>query len=137
MSSPHSEGLEQLKAEYQRQFAELRKTQDRLKELSCTVTAPRQVVSVTVGHGGVIKDVKFHGNAYKRMAPAELAAVVLKVVGDAQRQIVEEAADVIAPTLPPGVDARGLLSGDIDLQTLIPSEPELRPETRDLMKIKD
>lgn len=137
MSYPQSEQIEQLKSQYEQQFAELRETQRRLSELSCTVTAPRRVVAVTVGHGGVVKDVKFPSGAYKRMTPAELESAVLKTITDAQQQVADEAADVIAPTLPAGVDARKLFSGDVDLQSLLPPTPELRPTTRDVMNIRD
>lgn len=136
MSSPQSEQIEQLREQYRRQFAELRDTQQRLAELSCTVTAPRQVVVVTVGHGGAVKDVRFPGAAHKRMAPAELASVVLKTIVDAQRQVAGQAAEVIAPTLPPGVDARKLMSGDVDLQSLLSPEPGVHDATRDAMNIR-
>lgn len=136
MSSPHSDQIEELRTEFRRQFAELQDTQRRLGELSCTVTAPRQVVSVTVGHGGVVKDVKFPTGAYKRMAPTELAAALLKTITDAQQQIAGQAAEVIAPTLPPGLDARKLFSGDIDLQSVLAPMVEQREAVRGTMNTR-
>ncbi|MEV0056809.1 YbaB/EbfC family nucleoid-associated protein [Saccharopolyspora shandongensis] len=137
MSASHAEQLEQLLAQYQRQFAEVKETQRRLREISCTVTAPRRTVAVTVGHGGVVKDIEFPTGAYKRMAPADLASAVLKVIADAQQQARREAADLMAPSLPPGVDAQKLFSGDIDIQSLLKPEPELHEVTRDVMNIRD
>lgn len=137
MSTQHSEQLDQLIAQYRRQFAEVKDTQRRLREISCTATAPRQVVSVTAAHGGMVTDIKFPTGAYKRLAPAELASAVLKTITEAQEQARREAADVIAPSLPPGMDARKLFSGDFDVQSLLKPEPELQDVTRDVMNIRD
>ncbi|WP_168211407.1 YbaB/EbfC family nucleoid-associated protein [Actinosynnema sp. ALI-1.44] len=137
MTASHSEQLEHLMAEYRKQFAEVHETQRRLQEISCTVAAPRQTVAVTVGHGGVVKDIKFPTGAYKRMTPTELAGAVLKAITDAQQQATREAAEVIAPSLPPGVDAQKLFSGEIDIQSLLLPEPQLQDATRDAMNIRD
>jgi DNA-binding protein YbaB len=120
--------IENLRAEQRRRFEELGKTQDQLRALSHTVVAPRRVVSVTVGHGGAVKDIKFPNGAYKNLAPAELASVVLKTIKDAQDQVALEAADIIAPTLPPGMDARKLFTGEADLQAVLPAVLERRDE---------
>lgn len=101
------------------------------------MTAPRQVVAVTAGHGGVVKDIKFPTGAFKRMTPGELAAVLVKAIGDAQQQATREAAAVVAPTLPAGVDAEKLFSGGLDLQSaLSPEPPPLQDITRDLLKMR-
>lgn len=67
MSSPHADRIE--------------------SELFCTITTPRQTVSVTIGYGGFVKDVKCPTRAYRRMAPDELASAVPKAITDAQSQI--------------------------------------------------
>ncbi|WP_405060773.1 WXG100 family type VII secretion target [Kribbella sp. NBC_01505] len=112
MAAQHSDEVGFLEEQYRRQFAELHETQRRLREISCTATAPRQEVVVTAGHGGVVQEIKFPNGTYKRMAPAELASAVLKTITDAQQQASRAAADVIAPSLPPGVDAQKLFAGD-------------------------
>ncbi|MFB9909028.1 YbaB/EbfC family nucleoid-associated protein [Allokutzneria oryzae] len=137
MSTSYTEQVEHLMAQYREQYEALQRTQRRLREISCTVTAPRQTVSVTAGHGGVITDVKFPTGAYKRMAPAELAAAVLSTITEAQDKAAAEAAEAVAPSLPPGVDARKLFTGDVDLQSLLSPEPQLNDAVRDVMNIRD
>ncbi|SDM81315.1 YbaB/EbfC family nucleoid-associated protein [Allokutzneria albata] len=137
MSASHTEQFEHLIARYREQYEALRETQQRLREISCTATAPRQAVSVTAGHGGVIKDVKFPTGAYKRMAPNELAAAVLGAITEAQNLATAEAAEAVAPSLPEGVDARRLFAGEVDLQTLLAPEPHLSDTVRDVLKIRD
>ncbi|MGW6449806.1 YbaB/EbfC family nucleoid-associated protein [Lentzea sp. NPDC055074] len=119
MSGPRSEQLERLVAQYREQFAELQETQRRLREISCSATSPRQVVTVTVGHGGVVRDVKFPSSAYKRLTPAELSAAIVRTITDAQQQAAGQAAAIVAPTLPEGVDAQKMFSGDLDLQAVL------------------
>ncbi|HEX7305451.1 YbaB/EbfC family nucleoid-associated protein [Lentzea sp.] len=132
MSSPKSEQIEELMEQYRRQFAEISETQRKLREISCTATAARQVVAVTAAHGGAVSDIRFPVGAYKRMAPSELAAVIVKTIAEAQGMARREAAVLIAPTLPPGMDAESLLSGEADLRTFLPPEPELLGTTRDI-----
>ena len=137
MDYPHSEQLHQLMSQYRRQLAEVGETQRKLREISCTASAPRQAITVTVTHGGVVSDIKFPSGAYRRMAPAELASVLLKTLAEAQQLARRAAAEVVAPTLPPGMDAQKLFSGEVDLRSLLKPEPELQDVTRDLMDIRD
>ncbi|MFD9698142.1 YbaB/EbfC family nucleoid-associated protein [Lentzea sp. NPDC059081] len=137
MSTPHSEQLEQLMSQYQRQMAEVKETQRKLREISCTATAPRRALTVTVTHGGAVSDIKFPSGAYKRMAPAELASVLLKTITEAQQLARQAAAEVVAPTLPPGMDAQKLFSGEVDIHSLLKPEPELQDVTRDVMDIRE
>jgi DNA-binding protein YbaB len=135
MSSPHADRVEQLQEQLRQQLTELRETQQKLGELSCTVTAPRQTVSVTVGYGGFVKDVKFPTGAYKRMAPAELASALLKVIADAQSQVAAKSAEVLAPSMPAGVDVHKVFRGEADLPSVLTAEldrHEARHQTMNL-----
>lgn len=133
MSDPYTDEYDRLVGEYQQQYRRLADTQRRLREIACTVTAPRRVVSVTVGHGGVVTEVAFPTSAYKRMTPTELAAVVLETITAAREQATAEAATVLAPSMPAGVDAQALLSGSVDLQSMLPETPDVSDATRDLL----
>ncbi|WP_165777680.1 YbaB/EbfC family nucleoid-associated protein [Amycolatopsis antarctica] len=123
MSAPNTEELEQLLAQYRRQYEGIQETQRSLKEISCTVTSPRRTVSVTAKHGGLISDVSFPTSAYKRMAPKELAAAITETIEKAQSEAAGEAADLLAPSMPEGVDVHKLFRGEGDLQSLMPQSP--------------
>ncbi|MFI5735650.1 YbaB/EbfC family nucleoid-associated protein [Kribbella sp. NPDC051587] len=123
MAAQQSDEIGFLEEQYRAQFAALHETQRRLREISCTASAPRQTVVVTAGHGGVVQEIKFPNGAYKRMTPIELASAVLKTIADAQQQATRAAADVMAPSLPPGVDAQKLFAGEVDITTLMSREP--------------
>lgn len=137
MSNPHSEDYERLLAEYQGHYARIAETQRRLREICCTATAPRQVVAITVGHGGVVTEVAFPTGAYKRMPPLELSAAVLETITAARDLALSEAAEILAPSMPAGVNAHALLSGSMDLQSMLPKTPDISDATRDVLSIRD
>ncbi|HYQ66233.1 YbaB/EbfC family nucleoid-associated protein [Actinophytocola sp.] len=94
-----------------------------LGSVSGTATAPRQVVSVTVGPRGRLTDLRFPTGAYRAMAPAELAEVIAKTVADAHAQAMARWAELLAPMLPGGLSAEAVLAGTADLSDLVSDEP--------------
>ncbi|MCP2205573.1 YbaB/EbfC DNA-binding family protein [Lentzea flava] len=136
VSSPHNERVEQLKEQLQQQIVELRETQQKLREVTCTVTAPRQAVSVTVGYGGFVKEVKFPTSAYKRMAPNELSSAVFKAIADAQAQVATKSADILAPSMPAGVDVHQLFRGEADLPSVLTAELDQHAARRQTMDLR-
>lgn len=127
----------QLMQTYRQQWGKLQDVQAKMRELSCSATAPRRVVSVTVGYGGVVSDITFPTSAYKRMAPAELAGVILSTMQEAQEQARSEMADLVSPGFPSRLDVKALMKGDVDLQSLLPETPRPTKEVRDIMGMKD
>lgn len=79
----------------------------RLAGISVSATAPRNVVTVTVGQYGQIKDLSFPSAAYRGMAPADLAETLMNTLRQAQAQAREEVAILLASVSPPHFDASG------------------------------
>jgi DNA-binding protein YbaB len=131
VSAPYDQQIEQTLAKYREQRAGLGELQRRLSAISYSATSPRQVVSVTVGHQGEVTELKFPSGAYKRMAPAELAAVILSTIGEARSKALDEAASLLSPILPPGVVAKDLVAGKADLQAMMPLEPRTADSVMD------
>ncbi|WP_367129241.1 YbaB/EbfC family nucleoid-associated protein [Saccharothrix sp. HUAS TT1] len=136
MSDQHTEHLEQLFAQLREQQRLMAETQQRLQEIQATVTAPRRVVSVTVGHGGRVTDVKFPTAAYKKMPPAELAGVLVDTIAEAQRKVGDEAAELLAPQMPAGLDAKAIFSGEFDAKSFVPPESGLPESLRAALRTK-
>lgn len=126
MTSPHEERAQQAIARYARIRAQTIDVRRQLGEISCTATAPRRVVSVTVGRGGVVTDMAFPTNAYRRMSPIELSKIVVATITEAREMALREAADIMAPMLPPGFDAAAMVRGDADFERLLPADPLAR-----------
>jgi DNA-binding protein YbaB len=110
-------------AEYQRAREKSAELYRELSNVTETVTAPRQVVKVTVGQTGGVIDLSFPTQAFKNMPGTDLATVILKTIGQAQAQMQARTAALLAPNLPAGVSAEDLISGKADLDALLPSRP--------------
>lgn len=92
-----------------------------MRALTATAVSPRREVSVTAVWGGAVSEVKFPTAAYKRLPMAELSAILQTTIAEAQRKVNDAAADLMAPALPSGLDARALMNGDLDLRTIMPT----------------
>src|SRR5690349_18901962 len=98
--------------------------QQKMAKVSSTATAPRNVVSVTVGVHGQIIGVEFPTKAYKNMAPAELATVLCDTVRKAQTLAREQLVDLMEPMMPAGMSMRNMDPGKIDIDRLFPENPD-------------
>ncbi|MGH3434610.1 MAG: YbaB/EbfC family nucleoid-associated protein [Thermocrispum sp.] len=116
--------LDEAMARYQRRREELGEFQRRMAQVSAKVAAPRQVVSVTVGSHGELRELTFPSPAYKNMTPSELASVIMNTIDQARAQALDQAADLLAPMLPAGVNPRELVRGKADLDAMMPEDPE-------------
>ena len=102
---------EELDQQYQAAVAKAAELRRKIGEISATATAPRQVVRVTVGAQGEVRAVEFPAGAYRRMAPAELAAAVMAAVGEARRKAEGVYRELVEAEMPAGVEVAGVLGG--------------------------
>lgn len=123
MSTGYEQQLEEALAQYQRRRTELAEFQRDAAGVSATVTAPRKVVSVTIGNAGVVKEIKFPTAAFKNLSGPELAKVLVTTIEDARAQALDKVADLLAPMLPPGLDPRQVVRGSADLEKVMPADP--------------
>ncbi|HYQ63790.1 YbaB/EbfC family nucleoid-associated protein [Actinophytocola sp.] len=125
MSSVDRTRVEALRQEYERQRDGLDELRRRMGELSVTAVSARREVSVTVGPQGTVTDLRFPTSAYRRLAPTELSTLLLRTIGEAREQVLDEAVEIMTPLLPPefSLDPRELLSGRVSVGRFEPSEP--------------
>jgi DNA-binding protein YbaB len=121
--------LEDLFAQYQQQRSSLTDLHRRMQEVTATATSPRREVSVTVGRSGQVTDIKFLSSAYKRLPQAALAAMLMKAITDATEQAQAQVAEMMAPMLPPSVDARALVAGRLGISAFAPEDGPDLPQT--------
>ncbi|MEU5941295.1 YbaB/EbfC family nucleoid-associated protein [Micromonospora sp. NPDC047548] len=125
MSGGQGDFVEDLFEYYQRQRAGLSDLQRRMQAISATASSARREVEVTVGHTGVVTNITFPTSAYRRMAPQELSAMLIRVITDAKDLASAQAVDILRPLMPPGLDASELVSGKLSVEKLIPATPNL------------
>ncbi|MFJ9564792.1 YbaB/EbfC family nucleoid-associated protein [Streptomyces fuscichromogenes] len=131
MPSPYDQQIEDLLDQYRRQRDEAAATRRRINETTATVTAPRQTVKITVGAQGDVTAIEFPTGAYRRMAPKELADVLLTTLRQARAEALESVSGVLAERLPPGVTVPDLLQGRVDPAAVLPEDPAMPDSVRD------
>ncbi|HEY4457929.1 MAG TPA: YbaB/EbfC family nucleoid-associated protein [Pseudonocardiaceae bacterium] len=82
--------------------------QENLASTGVTLSSPDGSVTVSIGPGGGLRDLKF-GHRASEHTHAELAALVMKTVGKAQRQMSEKVMEVFEP-LGAGTNAMEMLT---------------------------
>jgi DNA-binding protein YbaB len=128
--------LERLFEEYQRQRDNLADMQRKMSEISASATSPRREVTITVGQNGVLTDIQFANGAYRRMTPSDLTAVVMATFNEAKEAAFEEAARILAPMLPDGVDAGAMVRGQAGVDAYMPAEPRMATSVREILGMR-
>ncbi|MER7752795.1 YbaB/EbfC family nucleoid-associated protein [Kitasatospora sp. NPDC097643] len=134
MSSPYDQEIEDLLALYARQREEAAETRRRIAATTATATDPRQAVKVTVGAQGELTAIEFPTGAYRRMAPKELADLLVTTAARAREEALETVAGVVSDGLPPGVTVGDLLQGRVDPAALLPEDPALPDTVREYVE---
>jgi YbaB/EbfC DNA-binding family protein len=119
MASPYEKMLEDALGAYQRQRERLTDVKEKMDALTSTATSARREVTATVGRTGELTELSFPTSAYKRMAPAELASVIVRTISEARQASIAASAEELAPMLPPGFSAQDMMSGKVDVRALI------------------
>lgn len=133
MSDDHR--LETMFEDYQRQRLSLTEIHQKIQAISVTATSARRELEVTVNHGGAVTDISFVGTGYRKLAPKDLSALILRTIADAKEQAAAESAQLLAPMMPAGLNARDLVAGRLGLEQLAPSDgPRLPQIVREQLK---
>ncbi|AEW92804.1 MULTISPECIES: YbaB/EbfC family nucleoid-associated protein [Streptomycetaceae] len=130
MSSPYDEQIEELLAQYRDAREQASETRRRINEIEVTVTAPRQVVKVTVGAQGQVKALDFPTGAYRNLPPKDLSRVILAALEQARTQALGKVSEVALGGMLGGVSPADLLQGRVDPKSLFPEELELPEAVR-------
>jgi DNA-binding protein YbaB len=118
----HRAQVDDLIAGYRRSREQLGAVQRRLATVSETVTSDDGMVAATVSATGALVDLAIAENAYRKLHPADLAALIVRTTAEATAKVTRVAGEVLAPVLPSDTDPDALLRGTADL-----SAAELAP----------
>ena len=114
MDTPFDAQIDQLLAEYQKRREDMVDVQRKVGEVSVTVTAPRRVVEITVNGQGAVTGFLFPSAAYKRLAAADLSAIVMKTLAEARNKAMNSVGELLAPLMPAGLNPIDVAKGTID-----------------------
>ncbi|MGH3715660.1 MAG: YbaB/EbfC family nucleoid-associated protein [Micromonosporaceae bacterium] len=119
MSNPLQDKIEQAYADFERTQAAITTIQDELADGSTTVTSKNRAVQVTVDGHGDVSEIKFPTKAYRTMAPAELGSLLVTTLGEARREAVERATQLMRTTLPDTAPLLQAFGGSADFETVM------------------
>jgi DNA-binding protein YbaB len=112
--------LDEAVAELRRQQARLTAARESLQDVKNKVTSKDGMVTVTLDARGEISGIAFNTQKFRRMAPAELGAALVEVIGRARAQARERVADAYKSFIPPnlGLGLEDLIAGKGDLNAM-------------------
>jgi DNA-binding protein YbaB len=117
MSSGFDAMINSMLAELDKQREEMTRLQAAIASVTATATAPKRQVSVTVDARGEVTELKFLNQSYRSMSPAELAAVIVATIRDAQQQVRAALAEQTGGIGPAGATPADLADGTADWHT--------------------
>jgi DNA-binding protein YbaB len=118
MSTQMPESIQQAKDELLRQQERLRELRGSLRSVTTKTTSKDGMVTVTTGGSGELTSIAFNTAKFRRMAPAELGAVLVETIGRASAQRRDQVLAAYRPFMPGGTDLDQVLAGKLDLNQL-------------------
>lgn len=128
----HRAQVDELLADYARSREQLAMAHQRLAAITATERSADGAITVTVGSRGTVTGLSLADDVYRTHRPSELASEIMRLVTSASQRALGEAADVLAPMLPAGVDPKATLLGTADL-----TPDEVEPIPRDIEDDED
>jgi DNA-binding protein YbaB len=110
MSSPMHDRIEQAYAEFEKKKETIAGFENAMGSAQTTVTAKNRALTVTVDGRGDLIEIKFPTNAYRSMAPAELASLLVDTARAAREQARAETASMFESLLPARAPILGMLN---------------------------
>jgi DNA-binding protein YbaB len=135
MNTRFDEQIAELMERYQRQRQELGEMQREIQEISATAVGGQHAVKVTVDAHGEILELSFPSGAYRRAAPAELAALITQTIRAARAEATAATQEVMGRFR----GSRGeegyldLERGAADWTQMLPEEPPVPRVVREFL----
>ena len=91
----------------------------KLNEATATATSKDRMLTATVDGQGKLTELAFNGKRWREMAPKELGAKIVEVVGQAQEQAALKTSELMGGLVPAGLDLEQLRTVGPDLESMI------------------
>jgi DNA-binding protein YbaB len=110
--------LEEATAELRREQERLQAVSSRLREVKSKVTSKDGMITVILDGRGDVSSIAFNTAKFRRMAPAELGAALVEVIGRARAQAREQVANAYRSFIPAGLNMEDILTGKADFSRM-------------------
>jgi DNA-binding protein YbaB len=97
----------------------LRTAQEQLQKRKTSATARDRSVTVVVGSQGELREITFHTDSYRQMAPKELSDLLVKLTTQAREEMAGIVAETFAPLSGMGAALRSSLAGGSELDDVL------------------
>jgi DNA-binding protein YbaB len=114
--------VEQIAAEYSQQRTNAIEMHRKMQEITAKVTSSKGLVTIEMNAQSEITSLTFKSRAYREMAPAELANVILDTIRRARDSIQKQMLEALPSTSFAGASFADLLNGNVDFASLLPEE---------------
>lgn len=94
--------LEGLMQEHDRQLEQLREMREKLREVSATARSKDGMVTVVVGPGGQVRDIRLGDRVYERLSTAKLSRKILELIDTAGRDVADRTRELAEPFVTEG-----------------------------------
>jgi DNA-binding protein YbaB len=129
MGSGYQEQLAQMMTQLDGQRQKLIAAREEMGKQTAEVTSKDRMVTVVVGAQSELRELKFHTEQYRSMAPAELSKALVEVIEKARTQVREKLMKSAGPLAAMGDELRESMMGGSDLHAMIGDMKKLWPET--------
>jgi len=113
------EDLEQMMAEMAEAQASIADVETQRSELSSTVTSKDRLISATVDARGAISALKLTGQSWRELSAKELTSKIIDVVTQAQTEVGQRSAELLAGLAPDGIDPMTGLPEGVDMEQMM------------------
>lgn len=112
MKEEYEAAFNEAVAEFEEQRDSFLQMQEDFDQITGSARSKRRQVSVTVDANGDIIELKFHGQGYRNLPPAELADIIVQTFREARREAQAQVSESVSDLLPPGVELEDLTNID-------------------------
>jgi hypothetical protein len=114
MTAAFDETIREVLAKLEQQRENLVRLHQNMDEVKGSARSSRRQVSAVVDARGELLELKFHGQTYKSLEPAELSKLIMDTIADAHAKARSSLFDSIGDTMPEGVEMAQATSGEHD-----------------------
>ncbi|MGW2778012.1 YbaB/EbfC family nucleoid-associated protein [Streptomyces olivaceoviridis] len=132
--SGYEQEIEQLLADYRKEREEAEENRRRINAVTATATSRRREVKVTVSARGEVSEIDFPTGAFRRMTPKELGELIRTTISEARAQALQQVDELPMGQLLFGLKPSELLTGDVDMSSILPEHPQTSDLVRDYLE---
>ena len=109
--------------DYSQRVERLNQMRRDLEQVSATATRADGLVTVAVGPGGQVTDLRFDPRVYRKLTSAELSQAIMQLIGQATADVTEQMREIMTPFIPEGLSSENALGEEGDFAAFLPKPP--------------